>query len=231
ERVQSIEIGYKSLLSNNKLLVDFAYYYNIYNDFISQTAVRKAPGPVFPGAMPDTDQGALNAINAPTLLTPITTPGQENTFQTYTNIVGQEVRAHGAALGLTYNLPKNFTLGGNYNFNRLISDISDDFLNDFNTPEHKTNITFANRKVTDKIGFGITYRYQSSFRWESTFAQGNVPEIHTFDGQISYKVKDLKSIIKIGGSNLFNNRYFQNFGGPTIGAIYYVSITFDELLN
>lgn len=231
ERVQSVEVGYKGLLSNSKLLIDFAYYYNIYNDFISQTAVRKAPGPVFPGALPNTDEGAITAINAPSLLTPITTPGQENTFQTYTNIVGQEVRAHGAALGLTYNLPKNFTLGANYNFNRLISDIGEDFLNDFNTPEHKTNISFGNRKLTDKIGFGITYRYQSSFRWESTFAQGNVPEIHTFDGQVSYKVKELKSIIKVGGSNLFNNRYFQNFGGPTIGAIYYVSITFDELLN
>lgn len=231
ERVQSFEIGYKSLLASNRLLIDVAYYYNIYNDFITQTAVRKAPGPIFPGAAMESDQGAINAINAPTLLTPITIPGQENTFQTYTNIVDEEVRAHGAAIGLTYNLPSNFTIGGNYNFNRLISNIGEDFLNDFNTPEHKTNITFSNRKLTDKIGFGLTYRYQTGFRWESTFAQGDVPEIHTFDAQVSYRLKDLKSIVKLGGSNLFNNRYFQNFGGPTIGAIYYVSITFDELLN
>ncbi|TVP49671.1 MAG: TonB-dependent receptor [Mongoliibacter sp.] len=231
ERVQSFEVGYKSLIADNRLLIDAAYYYNIYNDFITQTAVRRAPGPVFPGAMPNTDQGALNAINAPTLLTPITTPGMENTFQTYTNIVDEEIRAHGAAIGLTYSLPSNFTLSGNYNFNRLISNIGDDFLNDFNTPEHKTNITFANRKVTDKLGFGVTYRYQSAFRWESTFAAGDVPEIHNFDAQVSYRLKDLKSILKLGGSNLFNQRYIQNFGGPTIGAIYYISITFDELLN
>lgn len=231
ERVQSFEIGYKSLIANNRLLIDAAYYYNIYNDFITQTAIRRAPGPVFPGAMPNTDQGALNAINAPTLLTPITIPGMENTFQTYTNIVDQEVRAHGAAIGLTYSLPNNFTLGGNYNFNRLISNIGDDFLNDFNTPEHKTNITFANRKLTDKLGFGVTYRYQTAFRWESTFAQGDVPEVHNFDAQISYRLKDLKSIVKLGGSNIFNQRYILNFGGPTIGAIYYLSITFDELLN
>jgi iron complex outermembrane recepter protein len=231
EKVQSIEVGYKGLISNNRLLVDFAYYYNIYNDFITQTAVRKAPGPVFPGAMPNTDQGAINAINAPTLLTPVTTPGRENTFQTYTNIINEEVRAHGAALGLTYNLPKNFTIGGNYNYNKLITNIGGDFLNDFNTPEHKTNITFGNRKVTDKLGFGVTYRYQTSFRWESSFAQGQVPEIHTFDAQVSYRLKDLKSIVKLGGSNLFNQRYTYNFGGPMMGAIYYVSITFDELFN
>mgnify|MGYP006144555861 CR=1 FL=1 len=231
ERVQSIEVGYKSLLANNRLMIDFAYYYNIYNDFITQTAVRKAPGPIFPGALPNTDEAAINAINAPTLLTPVTIPGQENTFQTYTNIVDEEVRAHGAAIGLTYNLPGNFTIGGNYNFNRLISDIGEDFLNDFNTPEHKTNVTFGNRKLTEKIGFGLTYRYQTAFRWESTFAQGDVPEIHTFDAQVSYRLKDLKSIVKLGGSNIFNNRNIQNFGGPTIGAVYYVSITFDELLN
>ncbi|WP_143961463.1 TonB-dependent receptor [Litoribacter populi] len=231
EQVQSFEVGYKSLLASNRLMVDFAYYYNIYNDFITQTSVRRAPGQVFPGALPNTDEGAINAVNAPTLLTPITVPGQENTFQTYTNIVDREVRAHGAALGLTYNLPSNYTLSGNYNFNRLITDLGAGFLNDFNTPEHKTNISFGNRKVYKNLGFNVTYRYQTGFRWESTFAQGDVPEIHNFDAQVSYKVPNLKSIVKLGGSNIFNNRYIQNFGGPTIGAIYYVSITFDELLN
>ena len=81
------------------------------------------------------------------------------------------------------------------------------------------------------MGFNVTYRYQSQFRWESSFAVGDVPEIHNFDAQLSYKVSQLKSIVKLGGSNIFNSRYYQNYGGPTIGAIYYVSITFDELLN
>jgi len=231
EQVQSIEVGYKGLIANNRLLVDFAYYYNIYNDFITQTSVRRAPGPIFPGAAMNTAEGAINAVNAPSLLTPITTPGQENTFQTYTNIVEQEIRAHGVALGLTYNFPNNYTLGGNYNFNRLITAIGPQYLNDFNTPEHKTNISFGNRKVYKNLGFNVTYRYQTAFRWESTFALGDVPEIHNVDAQVSYKVSSLKSILKLGGSNVFNNRYIHNFGGPTIGAIYYLSITFDELLN
>ena len=231
ERVQSVEVGYKGLIANNRLMIDFAYYYNIYNDFITQTSVRRAPGPVFPGAAMNTTEGAINAVNAPTLLTPITTPGRENTFQTYTNIVDQEIRAHGAALGMTYSFPNNYTLGGNYNFNRLITAIGPQFLNDFNTPEHKTNISFGNRKVYRNLGFNVTYRYQTAFRWESTFALGDVPEIHNVDAQVSYKVSSLKSILKLGGSNVFNNRYIQNFGGPTIGAIYYLSITFDELLN
>ncbi|HSJ69737.1 MAG TPA: carboxypeptidase-like regulatory domain-containing protein [Anditalea sp.] len=231
EQVQSVEVGYKGLIANNRLMIDFAYYYNIYNDFITQTAVRRAPGPIYPGAAMNTTEGAINAINAPTLLTPITTPGQENTFQTYTNIIDQEIRAHGAALGMTYSFPNNYTLGGNYNFNRLISTIGPQYLNDFNTPEHKTNISFGNRKVYQNLGFNITYRYQSAFRWESTFAQGPVPEIHNVDAQLSYRLSSVKSVFKLGGSNIFNNRYYQNFGGPTIGAIYYLSITFDQLLN
>ncbi|WP_192349808.1 TonB-dependent receptor [Algoriphagus sp. Y33] len=230
EQVRSIEIGYKSLLNSNKILVDFAYYYNVYNDFITQNAVRKAPGPIFP-VPANGEELAINAVNAPTLLTPITTPGSENTFQTYTNFTGGNVKAHGAALGLTFNLPKNYSLSGNYNFNKLISSPTEGFLNDFNTPEHKGNLVFGNRKLTKNLGFNVAWRYQTSFRWESSFARGDVPAVSNFDAQVSYKVSSIKSIIKVGGSNVFNNRYFMNFGGPTIGSIYYISITFDELLN
>lgn len=231
EQVKSFEVGYKGLLTHNRLLIDFAYYYNLYNDFITQTAVRKASGPVYPGAAMNSTEGAINAVNAPSLLTPITIPGRENSFQTYTNLDNQEVRAHGAALGITYNLPNNFTLTGNYNFNKLLTTIGPSFLNDFNTPEHKTNISVGNRKIGKNLGFNVTYRYQSQFRWESNFAIGDVPEIHNVDAQLSYKISQLKSVLKLGGSNIFNSRYYQNYGGPTIGAIYYLSITFDELLN
>ncbi|HSI77580.1 MAG TPA: TonB-dependent receptor [Lunatimonas sp.] len=231
EQVRSTEVGYKGLLSNNRLLIDLAYYYNDYSDFIAQTAVRKAPGPVYPGAGMTTDQGAINAINAPSLLTPITTPGQENTFQTYTNIIDENVKAHGAAIGITYNLPKNYSISGNYNYNKLLTDLDPNLLLGFNTPEHKTNIMFGNRKLTQNLGFNVAYRYQTGFYWESTFAVGDVPEFHNVDAQVSYKVSNLKTIVKLGGSNIFNNRYIMNFGGPTLGAIYYLSITFDELLN
>lgn len=230
EQVRSIEVGYKSLLNNNKVMIDFAYYYNVYTNFITQNAVRKAPGPVYPNPA-NGDQLAINAVNAPTLLTPITTPGSENTFQTYTNFTGGNVKAHGAAFGITFNLPKSFTVAGNYNFNKLISAPAEGFLNDFNTPEHKGNIVFGNRRITKNMGFNVAWRYQTAFRWESSFARGEVPAVSNFDAQLSYKISSMKSILKLGGSNILNNRYIFNYGGPTIGAIYYISITFDELLN
>jgi len=51
------------------------------------------------------------------------------------------------------------------------------------------------------------------------------------DAQVSYKVLPMKSIIKIGANNIFNTQVYQAYGSPSIGAIYYVGITFDELLR
>ncbi|MFC5283351.1 hypothetical protein [Pedobacter alpinus] len=40
-----------------------------------------------------------------------------------------------------------------------------------------------------------------------------------------------KASIKAGGSNVFNTKYVQYAGGPTLGGLYYLAITFDGLLN
>jgi iron complex outermembrane recepter protein len=238
EQVQSIEIGYKGLIAD-KLLLDVVYYNNNYNDFIAAQFIRKASGVIDIAGMP-TDatynfdpRTEQNIRNAQTLLTPITAIGRENTFSVPTN-VDRKLTAQGFAIGAEYSLPKGYKVGGNYNWNKL-SDAeqlaADGFLAEFNTPENKFNLTFGNRKVTDKVGFNVAYRWQDSFRWESSFAQGIVPSIGTIDAQVSYRLKDLKSVIKVGGSNLTNERYVLNYGGPTLGAIYYVSLTFDQLMK
>ncbi|MEM1405221.1 MAG: TonB-dependent receptor [Bacteroidota bacterium] len=226
EQVQSIEIGYKAVIAN-KLFVDIAYYYNEFQDFIAQRQIRKSAGELDLSATTITEQ---NIRNAQTLLTPVVTPERINTFQIYTN-VDQTVSAQGAAVGLEYMLNKGYKISGNYNWNRLNDDLGNGFLSEFNTPEHKFNVSFGNRKVTDKIGFNVTYRWQDEFLWESSFAIGDVPSVGTLDAQVSYKLSGLKSILKLGASNLTNERYVLNYGGPTIGSIYYLSITFDEFMN
>lgn len=238
EQVKSIEVGYKGLIGE-KLLIDLVYYRNTYNDFIAAQFIRKASGVIDIGGMatdvtynfdPRTEQ---NIRNAQTLLTPITTIGKENTFSIPTN-VDRTLTAQGFAIGLDYSLPKGYKIGGNYNWNKLNDAeqlAADGFLAEFNTPEHKYNFTFGNRRVTDKFGFNVSYRWQDAFLWESSFAQGTVPAIGTVDAQVSYRLKEMKSVIKIGGSNIGNERYVLNYGGPTLGAIYYVSITFDQLMK
>ena len=215
EQVQSVEVGYKGLF-NNTFLVDAVYYYNIYNDFITQIQMTQASDDVF--ANPAAASSLIGASSA-------------NAFQVYTNI-DREVTSQGAAIGLTYNLPSNFVLMGNYNWNVLNEDLAaEGFLAEFNTPEHKYNISFSNRKVVKNIGFNIAYRWQDAFEWQSSFGIGEVAAYSTLDAQVSYKLSKLKSILKVGGSNILNKQYNMSLGGPNIGAIYYVSVTFDQFMN
>jgi hypothetical protein len=100
-------------------------------------------------------------------------------------------------------------------------------------------LNFANREVVKNLGFAVAYRWQGEFVWQASFVGPLVstqqlsvmPAFGTFDAQISYKLKSLKSILKIGGSNLFSNGYRQAWGNPTVGTMYFVSMTFDEFLN
>jgi iron complex outermembrane recepter protein len=218
EQIQSIEVGYKGLIGN-KLLIDAAYYYNIYDDFIAQFRVRRAAG-AFTG----------DPLNDQAVAASLLSGDASNTFQLYTNL-DETVKSQGAVFGFDYSLPNSFLLSANYNWNQLITDQEDSFIFDFNTPEHKVNVSFGNRRLTDQLGFNLTWRWQEEFDWTSSFANGTVPSVSTFDAQVSYRIPDLRSVVKLGGSNIFNNRHFLNYGGPNLGAIYYVSFTFDQFLN
>lgn len=215
EKVQSIEVGYKGLFNNN-FLVDLAYYYNIYNDFITQVQVINA---------------TASADGYPNYLT-ILNSTSANTFSIYTNSPGQ-VKAQGFVGGLTYSLLKGYTVSGNYNWNKL-SDVPEGFVAEFNTPEHKVNFSVGNRKVTQNLGFNVTWRWQAEFDWQSSFTLYTlyrVPSYNTVDAQVTYKLSGIKSMLKVGGSNILNKKYIQSGGGPNISGVYYVSIIFDQLMN
>jgi outer membrane receptor protein involved in Fe transport len=246
ESVQNIEVGYKNLI-NNKFLIDVVYYYNIYHDFITQKGVRIAnqftSNPALqnePGYTYNPNTALNGTVNYASLLNGnafyIDPLGKikGNTGSLYTNY-DKQITSQGFAGGLTYNLARGYSIGGNYNWNVILNaPPKDEFLAEFNTPEHKVNLNFGNRKVTDNLGFNVTMRWQSEFEWQSSFtapAQGMVPSYTTVDAQLNYKISSIKSVIKIGGSNLLNQRYIQSLGGPTIGALYYVSLTFDELMR
>jgi iron complex outermembrane recepter protein len=64
------------------------------------------------------------------------------------------IKSYGWALGLDYQLPKGYTIGGNVSFNKLdnIQEL-DGFQPSFNTPEYRTVFNFANREVFQKHRF------------------------------------------------------------------------------
>ncbi|MNY36814.1 hypothetical protein D3C86_1713240 [compost metagenome] len=136
-----------------------------------------------------------------------------------------KVDSYGAALGLDYLLGK-FNLSGNVSYNE-IGDLPDGYINDFNTPKMRYNLGFGNKEIIKNVGFNAAYRWQEKFYWNSSFSSGEVPAYGTIDAQVNLKVPSVNSMIKIGGSNLLNKYYFTSYGNPSVGALYYVSYTFN----
>jgi outer membrane receptor protein involved in Fe transport len=71
------------------------------------------------------------------------------------------------------------------------------------------------------------WRWQDKVDWQGTFAAGEIPAFGTLDAQVNYKIPSVKSVIKIGGSNILNKYYYSAFGNPRIGAIYYISLGYN----
>jgi iron complex outermembrane recepter protein len=156
--------------------------------------------------------------------------GQDR-YRVYTN-AKNKYNNFGAALGITYNFYKKFTITGNANFNKMKAQHTGDvFATAFNTPTWMTNLSFGNREIVKNIGFNIVWRWQESFLWESPLVTGTIPSYSVVDAQVTFRFPKLNSQIKTGGANIFNKRYIQYAGGPTIGALYYVAITVEGLLK
>jgi outer membrane receptor protein involved in Fe transport len=222
EQVKAFELGYKGMLSNN-FVIDANYYFSSYTDFLLNQVVMETESPVL---------GADGTVSPDAVFDLFT--GNSRLYQLYTN-ASDRVTAQGATLGLTYVLPKGYTAGANATlatFDLRNADPND--IPAFNTPKYKTAVTFGNSKVTDKIGFNIAWRWQDAYDWTSTFNQmrpGRIEAYSIIDAQVNYKVLPIRSTVKLGANNLFNNQVYQAFGSPSVGALYYVSVTFDQLLK
>jgi outer membrane receptor protein involved in Fe transport len=209
ESLRSFEIGYKGIFSND-LLIDFNAYWTSYSNFIG--------GDDYVLKRPTTHQG--KKVPAGTIYTP------------YVNFP-EDVTSFGIGLGVTYNLPKGYSVNGSYSYATFDDNrkANSQFRAGFNTPENKFTIGVGNRKVTKNLGFNVNYRWQEDFLWQSDFGEWTVPEFGALDAQVNYKISSIKTMVKLGGSNLFGSDYRTNLGGPFIGQMYYISLTFDEFLR
>jgi iron complex outermembrane receptor protein len=66
---------------------------------------------------------------------------------------------------------------------------------------------------------------------EPLMAPGRVDAYSLVDLQFNKKLPKAGAMIKVGGSNILNNHISQSYGSPTIGALYYVAVVFDNLLK
>ncbi len=222
EQVQSFEVGYKGLITD-RLLFDINYYNSQYKDFLINTVVM-APNSAVLGA-----DGKPNFNAAADIL-----GGKTQLYQLYTN-AADKVSIQGVGLGLGYILPKNYRLNANATWSDFnIMNANPSNIPAFNTPKWKSNLVLSNGKLTENLGFSVAWHWQTSFDWYGTFTTplpGRINAYSLLDAQVSYKLPALKTIIKLGASNLTNKYIVQAYGSPAVGGLYYVSLNFDEIFR
>ena len=199
ETVASWELGYKGIIAEN-LFIDIYGFYAQYTNFIGLTVLVKDP--------------FTKGIH-PT-----------NTYGIYTNS-SNKVNTVGGGLGLQYTLPKGFFVGGNLAYNDL-SNADVNVLTQFNTPKVKFNLSVGNYAIRKVFGFNLTYRWQDSYEYESSFISGTTPAFGALDAQISMKLPKMQnSMIKIGATNLLNKYYNDAIGNSQVGGLYYISLGYN----
>ena len=228
EKISSYEIGYKGLIGK-KLFIDSYYYTSKYTNFIGGTAILVPTAAAGPGLPIESGLGSASTRSA------------------YSRVANSKeiITANGFAISGNYSLTKGFNVGVNYAQNNLkgFTTSPEQQYAGYNTPKNRYNMSFGKRLNSgDKFGFNINLRHQDEFVWEASFNQPTttgvgtftntiVPAVTTFDAQVSYKLSAMKSIIKLGGTNIGGKPYIQAYGSAAVGSMYYVAITFDELLN
>ncbi|MEM9142782.1 MAG: TonB-dependent receptor [Bacteroidota bacterium] len=209
EQVTAFELGYRGQLG--KFTVDLSGYYNTFDDFIATERV-------FVTFSRDVTDLATSAQEIAS--------GDSQVFQAYTNSEA-EIESYGATLGISTKVLGGFDLGANYTFVDFeFDEASDpDFRPGFNTPQHKVKASFGHEELFPNFGFNVNYRWSDAFFWQASFADGDVPAYTVLDAQINYAVPGIKSVFKVGGSNILGDEYFTVVGGGLVGSIYYVSWT------
>ncbi len=215
EQLKAIELGWRSFLFD-KLETDVNVYISHFSNLIST-------------------QQFIGPVNRTDTISPSYIKNVQNT-QVYRMGVNSTipVTAYGYTLAFNYILNKNYSLFANYNFNQMFESIAfleQDFIGNFNTPKNKVNLGISGIKINKIFGFSLNYRWVDIVHFKEYNKQGVLNAYYNLDLMISMHLPKYKTMLKAGGTNITNVRYTQALGAPTVGAVYYFSILFDELLN
>lgn len=209
EKVQTYEVGYRSIFWN-QLYVDASYYYNRYQQFIGFLAGLD---------IEFNDFGIPLTVDA---------------FRVSANS-DQTVTTQGAAFGVNYYFANYFQFAGNYTWSKLNTAVDDDIIPAFNTPEHKYNIGLSGKDVPLRIGnlyapnfgFNVNWKWVEGFIFEgSPQFTGFIPSFGLLDAQVNYRFAKQNLTLKVGASNILDNQHFETTGGPLVGRIGYVRLSY-----
>lgn len=209
EKVQTVEVGYRTSLFNDRFFLDASYYFSRYEDFLGfNIGVDVRFSPTFPDRLISA-QAYRVAANSRDVVT-----------------------TQGFSAGVNYFFKGGYTFNGNYSWNVLNTQSDDPIVPAYNTPEHKFNIGFSGRDIKvfkiKHAGFSVNYKWVEGFLFEgSPQFTGRIPTYSLLDVQINKFIPKIKSTFKLGASNVLDKKQFQVYGGPRVGRLIYFSILTD----
>lgn len=211
EKIQSFDVGYRGKFG--KFYVDVSGYYSTYKDFINNTFV------ITPITGTTGDLSGVADIVA----------GNYEVFQTYTNSKA-DISSYGASIGLTTRLFDLLDLNVNYTLSKFDFDQESDpdFSAGFNTPENKFRVSLGSQQIVGNLGFNVNVRYSDEYLWQATIANAVIPSRTVGDAQINYVFPKIKSMFKMGASNIGGKEYQSAPGAPFIGTQFFVSWVFNQ---
>ncbi len=211
EEVKTIEVGFRTSLFQ-RLYADLGYYFSWYRYFIGYKL------------------GATIVYNS--IFNRVT----DFTVYRVASNTDDMVTTQGFAIGLHYYFGDHYTLSGNYSYNVLdLRGSTDPIIPAYNTPAHKFNIGLHGRNIENyllgiplrRYGFSINYRWQEAYLFEgSPQFTGMVPTFGKVDVQINKNIEKPAMMVKVGASNLLNNRVSEAYGGPAVGRLAYLNVVF-----
>lgn len=223
EKVTAFDVGYRGKIG--PVNIDLNGYYNIYEGFIANKyVVAPVNGSAFD------ESGFADIIDAiPNSTSSSFDRNFLQTFQLYTNSLA-DVKSYGAVIGLSTKFAGDYKVGVNYTYAKFDLDSADDpdFRAGFNTPENQIKVSLGNPNLFENFGFNVDFRYRGEYLWESSIANALMPSTELFDAQINYSVPSIKSIFKVGGTNLGGEEYQSAVGTGFIGSQYYISWTINQ---
>lgn len=207
EKVKTFEVGYRTTIFN-KVFADMGYYFSQYKDFIGY-------------------QLGVDAVIDPSA----STPTSAQVYRVSSN-AKDVVTSQGFSIGLNYFVSENYVLKGNYSWNVLNTKTDDPIIPAYNTPENKYNIGLCARDLkffgVNNLGFCINYKWIEGFIFEgSPQFTGYIPSYNQTDVQANWFWKSKDLTLKLGASNVFNQKSYQTYGGPLIGRMAYASILYE----
>ncbi len=206
EKVNAFDVGYRGVIE--KFSIDFNAYYNTYDDFINNAHVMTP--------VSGTTADMSGVIDVAT--------GNADVFQVYTN-ADVDVSSYGVSVGVDRKFFEKFNLGFSYTWSKLDFDQESDpdFQAGFNTPENQFKVSIGSDNLFENFGFNFNYRYRDQFLREATIANEMMPSTNVFDAQFNYSVPSIKSVFKIGGTNIGGEEYRAAPGSGNVGSMYYIS--------